>query len=140
VQSLGSVVDAKALPVSDQFVTAGCDKCHVPQMPGQAGGEVKIYSDLLLHDMGAGLASAGAEGDASAREWRTTPLIGFRGHIPGHRYLHDGRAANVDEAIRWHGGEATLARCLPRNESGRPAVIDGFCAGAAERNAVAAAA
>jgi CxxC motif-containing protein (DUF1111 family) len=110
VQSLGSVVDAKALPVSDQFVMAGCSKCHVPQMDlGQAAG-VMIYSDLLLHDMGAGLASAGAEGDASAREWRTTPLVGFRGNIPGHRYLHDGRAANIDEAIRWHGGEATAAR------------------------------
>lgn len=110
VQSLGSLVDAKALPVSDLFVAAGCDKCHVPQMQGQAGEEVMIYSDLLLHDMGAGLASAGAEGDASAREWRTTPLIGFRGHIPGHRYLHDGRAANIDEAIRWHGGEAARSR------------------------------
>jgi CxxC motif-containing protein (DUF1111 family) len=69
-----------------------------------------LYSDLLLHDMGPGLTSHGGEGDASPREWRTTPLIGWRGHIPGHRYLHDGRAATIDEAIRWHGGEAQNAR------------------------------
>jgi CxxC motif-containing protein (DUF1111 family) len=110
VQSLGSAVDESRLPASDLFMSAGCGKCHVPQMDTAAGAGVMLYSNLLLHDMGPGLASAGGEGDASAREWRTTPLVGFRGHIPGHRYLHDGRAANIDEAIRWHGGEAAKSR------------------------------
>lgn len=110
VHSLGPALTEKPMPVSEQFVSAGCDKCHVPGLDGEQGAEVMLYSDLLLHDMGAALASAGGEGDASGMEWRTTPLIGFRGHIPGHRYLHDGRAANIDEAIRWHGGEGARSR------------------------------
>ena len=56
------------------------------------------------------LTSYGGEGAALPTEWRTTPLIGFRGQLPGHRFLHDGRAATIDEAIRWHGGEAQTSR------------------------------
>jgi CxxC motif-containing protein (DUF1111 family) len=82
----------------------------VPSLDNDPAASPVLYSDLLLHDMGPGLTSHGGEGDASPREWRTTPLIGWRGHIPGHRYLHDGRAATIDEAIRWHGGEAQNAR------------------------------
>ena len=55
-------------------------------------------------------SSYGGEGAALPSEWRTTPLVGFRGKIPDHRFLHDGRAANIDEAIRWHGGEAQKSR------------------------------
>ena len=110
VRSLGSRVNETALPPAASFMQAGCGSCHVPHLDGGSGQAVPLYSNLLLHDMGEGLSSQGGEGDASAREWRTTPLVGFRGHLPGHRYLHDGRAANIDEAIRWHGGEATAAR------------------------------
>ena len=82
------------------------------------------YTDLLLHDMGDGLADNLGEGEASGREWRTTPLWGLglsacvTGGVvnptgregdevcsPNHAYLHDGRARSIDEAIRWHGGE-----------------------------------
>lgn len=110
VRSFSSSIDEAGLPSPSAFVKAGCDRCHVPRLADGPVATVPLYSDLLLHDMGPGLTSHGGEGDASAREWRTTPLIGWRGHIVGHRYLHDGRAANIDEAIRWHGGEAARAR------------------------------
>lgn len=110
VQSLSRRLDEASLPASAAFQKAGCDRCHVPSLDNDPAASPVLYSDLLLHDMGPGLTSHGGEGDASPREWRTTPLIGWRGHIPGHRYLHDGRAATIDEAIRWHGGEAQNAR------------------------------
>lgn len=87
------------------FEQAMCAACHVPELaPG-----VAAYTDLLLHDMGPGLADQIQEGDAKPTEWRTAPLWGI-GAIPavnGHQMLlHDGRAQNVEEAILWHGGEA----------------------------------
>lgn len=100
-----------ALPrMPDAFEKAKCASCHVPRMETRNGEEVALFSDLLLHDMGEQLSSYGSEGSAMASEWRTTGLVGNRGQIPGHRFLHDGRAANVDEAIRWHGGEAEASR------------------------------
>jgi CxxC motif-containing protein (DUF1111 family) len=105
-----------------QFQKIGCADCHVQQVANITG----IYSDLLLHDMGAGLADPvpaspprGAPGSASyyggtdsllvkvspeqRREWRTPPLWGVRDSGP---YLHDGRAETFTEAIAWHSGEA----------------------------------
>ena len=92
------------------FVDAMCSSCHTPYMKTLDGGSVALFSNLLLHNMGDGLTSYGGEGSASPTEWRTTPLVGFRGQLPDHRFLHDGRAANIDEAIRWHGGEAKASR------------------------------
>ena len=71
------------------------------------------YADLLLHDMGEGLADNRPEGVADGREWRTPPLwgIGLTKLVSGHTlFLHDGRARNLEEAILWHGGEAQAAR------------------------------
>jgi CxxC motif-containing protein (DUF1111 family) len=71
------------------------------------------YTDLLLHDMGEGLADGRPEGVASGREWRTAPLwgIGLTAEVSGHtQFLHDGRARSLTEAILWHGGEAQAAR------------------------------
>ncbi len=71
------------------------------------------YSDLLLHDMGEGLADHRPEGSANGREWRTAPLwgIGLTETVNGHsQFLHDGRARNLLEAILWHGGEAEAAK------------------------------
>ncbi|MEE4235413.1 MAG: di-heme oxidoredictase family protein [Anderseniella sp.] len=110
VRSFSSSIDEAALPSPAAFQKAGCASCHVPRLDDGPVSSVPLYSDLLLHDMGPGLSSHGGEGDASPQEWRTTPLVGWRGHIAGHRFLHDGRAATIDEAIRWHGGEAQLAR------------------------------
>jgi CxxC motif-containing protein (DUF1111 family) len=63
--------------------------------------------------MGEGLADGQSVGDATGKEWRTTPLwgIGHTEQVSGHTFfLHDGRARNLTEAILWHGGEAQAAR------------------------------
>ena len=65
------------------------------------------YTDLLLHDMGDGLA------DGTGREWRTAPLWGLgltQTVNPDAGFLHDGRARTILEAVLWHGGEAQAAR------------------------------
>ncbi|MCB0874317.1 MAG: thiol oxidoreductase [Thermoleophilia bacterium] len=103
------------------FQTAGCTGCHTPTMTTSASDvtsavehqTIHPYSDLLLHDMGDGLADGKRDGRATGREWRTQPLwgIGLVEPINGHtRFLHDGRARNLEEAILWHGGEAVGAR------------------------------
>lgn len=125
------------------FQAIGCAVCHRPEMGGVQG----LYSDLLLHDMGPKLSdplaavpeinektAPGFSGVASyygadllpqiarittkvRREWRTPPLWGVADSAP---YLHDGRAGSLEEAILWHGGEATSVlqrfRRLPRRQ------------------------
>ena len=88
------------------FGAVGCAKCHVPSMGGNSG-EVLLYSDLLLHDMGAGLDDKITQGDATGADWRTTPLVGV-GLRP--RFLHDGRAATLRDAVLDHAGEASIVR------------------------------
>jgi CxxC motif-containing protein (DUF1111 family) len=103
------------------FASAGCTGCHVPvlrsgthALSALTARDVTLYSDLLLHDMGDALADNRADGGASGREWRTSPLWGIRlvpQFLNGRSfYLHDGRAHSLDEAIRLHGGEAQRAR------------------------------
>ena len=82
-------------------------------MSAVAGQTIYPYTDLLLHDMGEGLADGATDFDASGREWRTPPLwgIGLVETVNGHTmFLHDGRARNLTEAILWHGGEAAESR------------------------------
>ena len=87
------------------FAATGCATCHRPALAGRDGRPQTIYSDLLLHDMGPGLAEA--DGDS----WRTAPLIGLsRARPEARRFLHDGRAATPEAAIGWHDGEARAAR------------------------------
>ena len=77
------------------------------------GQTIRPYTDLLLHDLGPGLADSMAEGDAEAGEWRTAPLwsLGLTAGVSGgEAYLHDGRARDLAEAILWHGGEAETSR------------------------------
>lgn len=88
------------------FARIGCDGCHIEALRGPRG-LIPAYSDLLLHDMGEGLADGFPMEAASGREYRTQPLWGVVAVAP---YLHDGRAATLDEAIRWHGGEAQASR------------------------------
>ncbi|MBO3758728.1 di-heme oxidoredictase family protein [Ciceribacter sp. L1K22] len=103
------------------FYRAGCISCHTPKYVTSRRADNKAhafqliwpYTDLLLHDMGEGLADGQQVGDASGREWRTPPLwgIGLTDRVNGHTFfLHDGRARNLAEAILWHGGEAQAAR------------------------------
>lgn len=103
------------------FTAIGCTACHVPELrtgthsPIEAFRDVVIrpYTDLLLHDMGDGLADDRRDGEATGREWRTPPLWGLgllKVVNPDARFLHDGRAATIEEAILWHGGEAEASR------------------------------
>jgi CxxC motif-containing protein (DUF1111 family) len=102
------------------FRDLGCSSCHTPTLrtgasdvPGLAHQTIHPYTDLLLHDMGPGLADDRPDGRASGSEWRTPPLwgIGLVETVNGHtRFLHDGRARDLTEAILWHGGEARAAR------------------------------
>jgi CxxC motif-containing protein (DUF1111 family) len=99
------------------FYDTGCAACHTPSFvthrlkdqPEQSFQLIWPYTDLLLHDMGPGLADNRPEARANGREWRTPPLwgIGLTEQVSGHTYfLHDGRARSFLEAILWHGGEA----------------------------------
>ena len=103
------------------FSSAGCAACHTPTLttgadtvlPELANQTIHPYSDLLLHDMGEGLADGRPDFDASGREWRTPPLwgIGLVRRVSAHLFLlHDGRARGFMEAVLWHGGEAEAAR------------------------------
>lgn len=102
------------------FETINCTACHSPkfvtgnhQIAALRNQTIRPYSDLLLHDMGAGLADNATDFLASGTEWRTQPLwgIGLIQTVNGHtNLLHDGRARNVQEAILWHGGEAFQAK------------------------------
>ncbi len=86
------------------FRALGCGACHSPDL-GPGG----LYTDLLLHDLGEGLADGWTEGEASGSEWRTVPLRGLGATATG-AWLHDGRARTMLEAILWHGGEAQASR------------------------------
>lgn len=88
------------------FDAVGCAKCHVPSLRG-VHGEVPLYADLLLHDMGPALDDKINQGEATGADWRTTPLIGLRQRA---RYLHDGRTSSLRDAVLEHGGEAEQVR------------------------------
>ncbi|MEM1417786.1 MAG: di-heme oxidoredictase family protein [Myxococcota bacterium] len=89
-----------------RFEEVGCASCHVESLESPRG-LVSLYSDLLLHDMGEALADGVPMNDATGSEFRTQPLWGVVAAAP---YMHDGRADTLDEAIRFHGGEAAAAR------------------------------
>ncbi len=97
------------------FTAIGCTACHVGEwkLEGAPVPVIRPYTDLLLHDLGPGLADRRLDGTLGNREWRTAPLwgIGRTFAVNGHRrLLHDGRAQGFVEAILWHGGEAAAAR------------------------------
>ncbi|MEM7424056.1 MAG: di-heme oxidoredictase family protein, partial [Pseudomonadota bacterium] len=109
--------DPGVLKGKEVFYATGCQACHTPKFvthrladrPEQSFQLIWPYTDMLLHDMGDGLADNRPEARATGRDWRTPPLwgIGLTRHVSGHTYfLHDGRARNLIEAILWHGGEA----------------------------------
>jgi CxxC motif-containing protein (DUF1111 family) len=113
--------DPQVLKGKELFYSIGCTSCHKPKfMTGEVPGQPHLshqliwpYTDMLLHDMGEGLADNRPEGAASGHEWRTPPLwgVGLTETVSGHTlFLHDGRARNLTEAILWHGGEAKPAR------------------------------
>jgi CxxC motif-containing protein (DUF1111 family) len=92
------------------FDETGCAACHVPRLQTRDGRMVPAFTDLLLHDMGAALDDGVGEPGVKSSEWRTAPLIDGVQHPLGRRYLHDGSAATVAEAVAKHGGEAARSR------------------------------
>ena len=144
--------DAQVIQGKNVFRNIGCNGCHTESHQTSSfhplaelrDQTIYPYTDLLLHDMGPGLADNLGEGNASGAEWRTAPLwglglsacvtggvaggrgwdaFGLDGYeycTPQHSYLHDGRARSIDEAIRWHGGEGQASndnyQALPDNE------------------------
>ncbi len=114
------VDNPQVLRGKEVFHTTGCAACHTPahvthrleDRPEHSFQLIWPYTDLLLHDMGEGLADNRPEARASGREWRTPPLwgIGLTHRVSGHtKFLHDGRARTLLEAVLWHGGEAQSA-------------------------------
>jgi CxxC motif-containing protein (DUF1111 family) len=116
-----NLADTKVLRGKEMFHALNCSGCHTPKhvthqlndQPEQSFQLIWPYTDLLLHDMGEGLADNRPEGRATGREWKTPPLwgIGLTETVSGHtQFLHDGRARSLLEAILWHGGEAQASR------------------------------
>jgi CxxC motif-containing protein (DUF1111 family) len=117
------------------FEQIKCAVCHQPTMHTRADYplapladiDAPIYTDLLLHDMGAGLAdSLGGEGEAGPRDWRTSPLIGLRFYTT---FLHDGRVRTIADAIEAHASEGSEAAGSVQlfhalSESDRRALLD----------------
>jgi mono/diheme cytochrome c family protein len=106
------------------FASTGCASCHTPTLPGPGvRAPVRLYSDLLLHDMGPALADQMQQGSAQGHEWRTMPLwkVSERG-----KFLHDGRARTLVEAIATHGGQGQSARdaFLGLSDTDKQALID----------------
>lgn len=118
--------DSAAKRGEDLFIAAQCAKCHTPSFTTSEfaplaelrGEKIQPYTDLLLHDLGPGLADTLGEGSANdggatGAEWRTPPLWGIgltAGVSGGEAYLHDGRARTLGEAVLWHDGEAAASK------------------------------
>ncbi len=113
--------DPEVLAGKRVFHEAGCASCHRPKFvthrlvdrPEQSFQLIWPHTDMLLHDMGEGLADGRPEAEANVQEWRTAPLwgIGLTETVTGEAsFLHDGRARTLLEAVLWHGGEAQAAR------------------------------
>ena len=96
------------------FKSISCAKCHINSFTTKSGVKISPFTDMLLHDMGEGLADGRSEFKANGNEWRTAPLWGLALHKKinkkSPRLLHDGRARNFQEAILWHDGEASGAK------------------------------
>jgi CxxC motif-containing protein (DUF1111 family) len=129
VPALHRVDPAQIANGSKLFAEMNCSACHRPQLKtGNTHPLAELrnqvihpYTDLLLHDMGPGLADTLPEGQAKPSMWRTQPLWGLgylpyvqagtvKGSAQSVRYLHDGRARTLLEAIEWHDGEAQKSR------------------------------
>lgn len=117
--------DVEVQQGAELFRSFGCASCHMPSLqtadaalPELANQTFHPFTDILLHDMGKGLADNRPEFEATGSEWRTPPLwgLGLVPQVNGHNLLlHDGRARGFAEAILWHGGEAETAKENFRN-------------------------
>jgi CxxC motif-containing protein (DUF1111 family) len=123
-----NVKDERVQKGKQIFMEAKCGSCHVSvfntavnvAIPALSNQRIHPYTDLLLHDMGPGLADNRPDFDADGNEWRTPPLWGLglfeTVNYPAY-YLHDGRAHTIMEAIMWHAGEAEFSATYVKNLS-----------------------
>ena len=102
-----------------QFVSVGCALCHTPTLKtgnstvaALRNRDVNLFSDLLVHDMGVGLADGVSQGQAGPREFRTSPLWGLGKRI---FFLHDGRTSDLEVAIQAHRSDGSEANAVVRN-------------------------
>lgn len=117
------------------FAEIRCTTCHTPsfttgkhEIPQLSNQKIYPFTDMLLHDMGDGLADGRQDFDANGREWKTRPLWGIgqsKTVNPLAGFLHDGRARTFEEAILWHGGEAeySVKKFTALTKSDRDAVV-----------------
>ncbi len=128
VTTLATYVRLLEIPRRDASHTRGrtlfeqvkCAVCHVPSLRTRddypisalAGIDAEVYTDFLLHERGPAYDDSVVEGDASASQWRTAPLIGLRFM---QSYLHDGSAHSIEEAVASHaapGSQSSVAAAL----------------------------
>ncbi|MFN6378695.1 MAG: di-heme oxidoredictase family protein [Flavobacteriales bacterium] len=112
--------DPQVMRGKEIFNQIKCSACHVPELitgyheiPELRNQTIRPYTDLLLHELGAGLGDGRPDFEAGANEWRTPPLWGIgltKTIFPNAGFLHDGRAATLEEAILWHEGEANESK------------------------------
>jgi len=113
--------DAEVLRGKQLFTQAKCASCHTPYfvtgthtIVALSNQKIRPYTDMLLHDMGPGLADGRPDYLATGNEWRTPPLWGLgliqTVNTGGRFLLHDGRARSIEEAIIWHGGEGAFSK------------------------------
>jgi CxxC motif-containing protein (DUF1111 family) len=120
VPSRRNVEDPTVIRGANVFHQTSCTSCHQPsfvtgphKIDAFANQKIYPYTDMLLHDMGEGLADGRQDFDASGSQWKTRPLWGMgqtQTINPRAGFLHDGRARTLEEAILWHGGEAEYAK------------------------------
>jgi CxxC motif-containing protein (DUF1111 family) len=106
------------------FISTGCQLCHTPSFTtGQStvaalsGQQVRLYSDLVVHDMGDGLADGVSQGAAGPREFRSAPLWGLGQRI---FFLHDGRTSDLVTAIQAHSSKGSEANGVISNYNALP--------------------
>jgi len=127
-----NVDNANVRAGAELFHTAGCTSCHTPgfntgthpgipaldgtvavAIPEVENQKIFPFTDMLLHDMGDGLADGRSDFSANGKEWKTRPLwgVGLTQTVnPLAGFLHDSRASTLEEAILWHDGEAEDAK------------------------------
>ena len=119
IASYGNVTAASITQGSNLFVTVGCALCHTPSMKTDTASTsalsektANLFSDLLVHHMGAGLADDIIQGAAGPDEFRSAPLWGLGQRI---FFLHDGRTSNLLEAIQAHSSNGSEANQVISN-------------------------
>jgi CxxC motif-containing protein (DUF1111 family) len=115
---------ASTLNGKAQFVSAGCALCHTPSFTtgravasGSSGNpspalsyqQVNLFSDLLVHHMGQGLADGITQGAAGPDEFRTAPLWGVGQRV---FFMHDGRTRDLASAIQAHESQGSEANAV----------------------------